>query len=156
MGSPFKMKPKTPLMKALVGKQGNLPQHLQDAIKAAPEKSPAKSYGKSPMKKTDPAKKSKSKNPHTVGTEAYAKFEKKNKGKTSESYSPVTGKKITEEKKKEYANRRAKSNLQQAYKKNIVQGTGQYEGYYRDRYKGKWIRGTKPSFEEFAKKRQGK
>ena len=48
MGSPFKMNPKTPLMKALVGKQGNLPQHLQDAIKAAP----AKSYGKSPMKKT--------------------------------------------------------------------------------------------------------
>ena len=56
MGSPFKMNPKTPLMKALVGKQGNLPQHLQDAIKAAPE-SPAKSYGKSPMKKTDPGKK---------------------------------------------------------------------------------------------------
>ena len=50
MGSPFKMNPKTPFMKALVGKQGNLPQHLQDAIKAAPE-SPAKSYGKSPMKK---------------------------------------------------------------------------------------------------------
>lgn len=50
MGSPFKMNPKTPLMKALVGKQGNLPQQLQDAIKAAPE-SPAKSYGKSPMKK---------------------------------------------------------------------------------------------------------
>ena len=52
MSSPFKMNPKTPLMKALVGKQGNLPQHLQDAIKAAPE-SPAKSYGKSPMKKTE-------------------------------------------------------------------------------------------------------
>ena len=52
MGSPFKMNPKTPLMKALVGKQGNLPQQLQDAIKAAPEDSPAKSYGKSPMKKT--------------------------------------------------------------------------------------------------------
>ena len=51
MSSPFKMNPKSPLMKALVGKQGNLPQHLQDAIKAAPE-SPAKSYGKSPMKKT--------------------------------------------------------------------------------------------------------
>jgi len=51
MGSPFKMKPKTPMMKALVGKQGNLPQHLQDKIKAAPE-SPAKSYGsktKSPV-----------------------------------------------------------------------------------------------------------
>ena len=56
MGSPFKMKPKTPMMKALVGKQGNLPQHLQDKIKAAPETakkgSPAKSYGsktKSPV-----------------------------------------------------------------------------------------------------------
>ena len=60
MGSPFKMNPKTPFMKALVGKQGNLPQHLQDAIKAAPE-SPAKSYGKSPMKKTDPNKKNKGK-----------------------------------------------------------------------------------------------
>ena len=56
MSSPFKMNPKSPFMKALVGKQGNLPQHLQDAIKAAPE-SPAKSYGKSPMKKTDPNKK---------------------------------------------------------------------------------------------------
>ena len=56
MGSPFKMNPKTPLMKALVGKQGNLPQHLQDAIKAAPE-SPAKSYGKSPMKKENTGKK---------------------------------------------------------------------------------------------------
>lgn len=55
MGSPFKMNPKSPFMKALVGKQGNLPQHLQDAIKAAPE-SPAKSYGKSPMKKNDKVK----------------------------------------------------------------------------------------------------
>lgn len=49
MGSPFKMKPQSPMMKALVGKQGNLPQHLQDKIKAAPETakkgSPAKSYG---------------------------------------------------------------------------------------------------------------
>jgi len=53
------MKPQSPMMKALVGKQGNLPQHLQDAIKAAPETkkdSPAKSYGskkKSPMMKTE-------------------------------------------------------------------------------------------------------
>jgi hypothetical protein len=31
-------------MKALVGKQGNLPQHLKDKILAAPE-TPAKSYG---------------------------------------------------------------------------------------------------------------
>ncbi len=38
--SPFKMAPKTPLMKKLVGNQDKLPQQLQDAIKAAPE-SPA-------------------------------------------------------------------------------------------------------------------
>jgi len=43
MGSPFKMNPKTPLMKALTQKQKqNLPPKLQDAIKAAPEDSPAK------------------------------------------------------------------------------------------------------------------
>jgi hypothetical protein len=52
MSSPFKMNPKSPLMKALTGKQGNLPQQLQDAIKAAPEDSPAKSYG---SKKDSPA-----------------------------------------------------------------------------------------------------
>ena len=39
--SPFKMATKSPLAKALKGNQGKLPQHLQDAIKAAPE-SPAK------------------------------------------------------------------------------------------------------------------
>ena len=37
----YKQNFKSPILKALVGKQGNLPQHLQDAIKAAPE-SPAK------------------------------------------------------------------------------------------------------------------
>lgn len=44
--SPFKMAPKSPLMKALKGNQHKLPQHLQEAIKAAPE-SPAKqtTYG---------------------------------------------------------------------------------------------------------------
>jgi len=39
MGSPFKMNPKTPLMKALVGKQGNLPEQLKQAILDAPDKS---------------------------------------------------------------------------------------------------------------------
>ena len=39
--SPFKMSGKSPFMKALVGNQGNLPIHLQEKIKAAPE-SPAK------------------------------------------------------------------------------------------------------------------
>ena len=41
--TPFKMAPKTPLMKALVGKQKNLPQHLQEKILAAPE-TPSKMY----------------------------------------------------------------------------------------------------------------
>lgn len=56
MASPFKMKPKTPMMKALVGKQHRLPDHLKKAIEAAPE-SPAKSYG-SPMKSYGAKKKS--------------------------------------------------------------------------------------------------
>ena len=48
----YKQQPKSPLAKALKGNQHKLPQHLQDAIKAAPE-SPAKMYGapKSPAKK---------------------------------------------------------------------------------------------------------
>lgn len=36
--TPFKMMGKSPMMKALVGKQGNLPMHLQEKIKAAPAK----------------------------------------------------------------------------------------------------------------------
>jgi hypothetical protein len=37
----YKQNPKSPVLKALKGNQGKLPQQLQDAIKAAPE-SPAK------------------------------------------------------------------------------------------------------------------
>lgn len=36
--SPFKMSGKSPFMKALVGKQANLPMHLQEEIKASPAK----------------------------------------------------------------------------------------------------------------------
>ena len=49
MYKPFKMKGKSPLMKKLVGKQHNLPEHLKAKIKAAPE-SPNKKY-KTAMKK---------------------------------------------------------------------------------------------------------
>ena len=38
---PFKMTGKSPLTKALVGKQGKLPENLKAAIKAAPGPSPA-------------------------------------------------------------------------------------------------------------------
>ena len=44
---PFKMKGKSPMMKALIGKQGNLPQQLQAKILASP----------ATMKKESPAKK---------------------------------------------------------------------------------------------------
>ena len=47
--SPFKMAPKSPMLKALKGNQSKLPQQLQNAIKAAPE-SPAKQT-KGKMKK---------------------------------------------------------------------------------------------------------
>lgn len=47
---PFKMTGKSPLTKALLGKQGKLPENLKAAIKAAPGPSPGK------MKKSSPAK----------------------------------------------------------------------------------------------------
>ena len=42
--STFKMKGKSPIMKALVGKQKNLPVELQEKIKAAPVKNYKKGY----------------------------------------------------------------------------------------------------------------
>jgi len=36
MYTPFKMKGKSPMMKALIGKQGNLPVELQAKIEASP------------------------------------------------------------------------------------------------------------------------
>ena len=50
MYSPFKMKGKSPMIKALIGKQNNLPAELKAKIEAAPE-SPAKMMKKSPAKK---------------------------------------------------------------------------------------------------------
>ena len=44
----FKMYGKSPMMKALVGKQKNLPANLRAEIEAAPE-TPMNMYGKSPM-----------------------------------------------------------------------------------------------------------
>tara|TARA_R110001606_G_scaffold30957_4_gene95152 strand:+ start:237 stop:1202 length:966 start_codon:yes stop_codon:yes gene_type:complete len=51
---PFKMTGKSPLTKALVGKQGKLPENLKAAIKAAPGPSPATMV--SPLKETEYAK----------------------------------------------------------------------------------------------------
>jgi len=60
--SSFRMYGKSPMTKALVGKQNNLPAQLKAKIEAAPEspakmydkKSPARKYGKSPMKEDKP------------------------------------------------------------------------------------------------------
>lgn len=49
----YKQNFKSPILKALVGKQHNLPQHLQNAIKAAPE-SPAKLQTKDKPSKDKP------------------------------------------------------------------------------------------------------
>ena len=68
MYKPFKMKGKSPLMKKLVGKQHNLPEHLKAKIKAAPE-SPNKKY-KSDASKAESAMKKKS-----CGS-AYKKYDK--------------------------------------------------------------------------------
>lgn len=61
MYSPFKMKGKSPMMKALIGKQNNLPEQLKAKILAAPDSpakmkkaTPAKMAKKSPTKKINP------------------------------------------------------------------------------------------------------
>ena len=61
MYSPFKMKPKSPILKALVGKQNNLPAGLKAKIEAAPE---------------SPAKKVTVKARETVGTRSRARVKK--------------------------------------------------------------------------------
>ena len=137
MGSPFKMNAKSPMMKALVGKQGNLPEHLQKAIKAAPE-SPAKSYGK---KTNAPLKK---KNPHQPGTEAYAKWEKDNQRKDKNVTFGKGGSAISAEKKKEYAARRLENKKNEAKKRRFSKGTGEYKGTYYDSVKGKRFPGNPP------------
>jgi len=82
MYSPFKMKGKSPMMKALIGKQNNLPAELKAKIEAAPE-SPAKMKKASPskMKKKSPAK---ADNINSSGTnkENVKKIQEGIKGKT--------------------------------------------------------------------------
>lgn len=92
----YKQNPKSPILKALVGNQHKLPQHLQDAIKAAPE-SPAKKKGPTPAEKKKAAQKS--------------RFE--NKMKTIESANPA-GK---------YPKSPAKKSSPGDKKKNIRKGT---------------------------------
>lgn len=66
---PYKQNPKSPILKALVGKQSRLPQHLQDAIKAAPE-SPAKKKGLGPAETSGEYRKRTGHNPMPKRTPA--------------------------------------------------------------------------------------
>ena len=81
MYTPFKMKGKSPMMKALIGKQGNLPAELQAKIKASPATMKKESSMK--MMKKSPAKVSifGKKEPDTSGLDV--KKKSTNKGPVS-------------------------------------------------------------------------
>lgn len=71
----YKQSPRSPLAKALKGNQHKLPQHLQDAIKAAPE-SPAKQT-KSKGVRPEPKRQMgplDNRNPHKPGTKESKKY----------------------------------------------------------------------------------
>ena len=54
MNSPYKMKGKSPMMKALIGKQGNLPTELKNKILASPAKNKVVDTIKKVYKETMP------------------------------------------------------------------------------------------------------
>ena len=60
MNSPYKMYGKSPMMKALIGKQGNLPTELKNKILASSDESPAKKYKSDAQRKAVHASKSES------------------------------------------------------------------------------------------------
>ena len=77
MYTPFKMKGKSPMMKALIGKQSRLPEHLKAKILAAPE-SPTKMMKKSPAKaKTEAAKRLLKAVPNQAAYDKLSAIEKK-------------------------------------------------------------------------------
>ena len=74
---PFKMKGKSPMMKALIGKQGNLPAELKAKILASP--ATMKKESMAPMKKESMAKMKKA--PAKMKKESMAKMNKKSMAK---------------------------------------------------------------------------
>ena len=68
----YKQSPRSPLAKALKGNQHKLPQHLQDAIKAAPE-SPAKQVKEPYQRQMGPLN---NVNPHKPGSAESKKYRK--------------------------------------------------------------------------------
>lgn len=95
MYKPFKMKGKSPLMKKLVGKQHNLPEHLKAKIKAAPE-SPNKKYKSDAQRKAVHASKAESAMKKKGCKSAYKKYDENSamkmyKNKRNKSNKPCTG-----------------------------------------------------------------
>jgi len=95
MYKPFKMKGKSPLMKKLVGKQHNLPEHLKAKIKAAPE-SPKKKYKSDAQRKAVHASKAESAMKKKGCKSAYKKYDENSamkmyKNKRNKSNKPCTG-----------------------------------------------------------------
>ena len=95
MYKPFKMKGKSPLMKRLVGKQHNLPEHLKAKIKAAPE-SPNKKYKSDAQRKAVHASKAESAMKKKGCKSAYKKYDENSamkmyKNKRNKSNKPCTG-----------------------------------------------------------------
>ena len=83
MYTPFKMKGKSPMMKALIGKQSRLPEHLKAKILAAPE-SPTKMMKKSPAKaKTEAAKRLLKAVPNQAAYDKLSDIEKKSFNKAA-------------------------------------------------------------------------
>jgi len=112
MGSPFKMNPKTPLMKALVGKQKNLPEQLKQAILDAP----AQMTGNGGKKDS------------ITGTKrGYKDIEKKDPDVFTKTYNAATGMTHPNGQGYDY-------NKREAYKKNAISKYGSMansRAYYR-------------------------
>jgi len=100
MNTPFKMKGKSPMMKALIGKQGNLPAELKNKILA----SPAKLNAGSTLEKTKDKKGSqKVVNPDTK--EVVVKGGKAGKSRAQRDYEKSLNKKASEAYMKDRASR---------------------------------------------------
>jgi len=118
MYTPFKMKGKSPMMKALIGKQGNLPVELQAKIEASPvpmkKESAMKMKKESSMKmKKESSMKMMKKSPAKVSPEMQAKFDKRD--------ADIAAKKLA--KKNKAANAPSASERRAQYRKEKADGT---------------------------------
>jgi hypothetical protein len=100
MGSPFKMSPKTPFMKALVGKQKNLPEHLKQAILDAPAKKTDKYKDVTIDKTSKEVKRKKGGGKDIITTETYEKGGSIETFGTTEGYRKGEGRIHTRQKRK--------------------------------------------------------